>query len=54
MTDRRIAYPENMPYRTGFLPVGEGHTIYFEECGNPSGKPVLMVHGGPGGGADRR
>lgn len=52
MTDRRIAYPENMPYRTGFLPVGEGHTIYFEECGNPSGKPVLMVHGGPGGGSN--
>jgi proline iminopeptidase len=35
-----------MPY----LPVGEGHTIYYEEHGNPKGRPVVVLHGGPGGG----
>jgi proline iminopeptidase len=34
------------------LDVGDGHRIYFEECGNPRGKPVLIVHGGPGGGCN--
>jgi proline iminopeptidase len=40
------------PYATGRLDVGDGHTIYFEECGNPRGEPVVLVHGGPGGGAN--
>jgi proline iminopeptidase len=40
------------PYRTGRLQVGSGHEIYFEECGNRDGKPVLVVHGGPGGGSN--
>ncbi|MFN3743413.1 MAG: prolyl aminopeptidase [Hyphomicrobiaceae bacterium] len=40
------------PYRTGRLPVGDGHEVYFEECGNRDGKPVLLVHGGPGGGSN--
>ena len=39
------------PYNHGWLSVGDGHEIYYEECGNPSGKPCLFVHGGPGGGA---
>jgi proline iminopeptidase len=52
LTDRRTAFPELEPYRSGFLDVGEGHAVYFEECGNPRGKPVLMVHGGPGGGSN--
>ncbi|MFO1088559.1 MAG: prolyl aminopeptidase [Hyphomicrobiales bacterium] len=52
MAERRTAYPELQPYRTGYLPVGDGHSIYFEECGNPRGKPVVMVHGGPGGGSN--
>jgi proline iminopeptidase len=43
-------YPELTPYRSGWLDVGDGHQIYFEECGNPKGKPALMIHGGPGGG----
>lgn len=43
-------YPELEPYRTGQLPVSSRHTIYFEESGNPKGKPVVFVHGGPGGG----
>lgn len=44
------AYPEITPYRTGFANVGHGHRVYWEECGNPSGKPVLILHGGPGAG----
>lgn len=43
-------FPEIEPYRTGYLPVSDIHTIYFEEAGNPDGKPVLFLHGGPGGG----
>lgn len=45
-------YPDITPYRTGFLKVSELHEIYFEESGNPKGKPVVFVHGGPGGGTD--
>ncbi|MDX2264832.1 MAG: prolyl aminopeptidase [Hyphomicrobiales bacterium] len=45
-------YPEIEPYRTGRLRVSALHEIHFEECGSPTGKPVLMVHGGPGGGAN--
>jgi len=44
-------YPPLEPYRTGYLSVGDGHSIYFEESGNPAGKPCVFVHGGPGGGA---
>ncbi|HEX7047270.1 MAG TPA: prolyl aminopeptidase [Gammaproteobacteria bacterium] len=47
-------YPEIEPYRHFLLPVGDGHTLYVEECGNPDGVPVLFVHGGPGGGSDER
>jgi proline iminopeptidase len=43
-------YPPIEPYRTGMLDVGQGHKIYFEESGNPKGKPVVFLHGGPGGG----
>ena len=32
------------------LDVGDGQQIYWEECGNPDGKPVVFLHGGPGGG----
>ncbi len=48
---RKGLFPEIKPYRDGFLPVSDIHTIYYEECGNPEGKPVLMIHGGPGGGS---
>lgn len=50
-------YPEIEPYRTGTIAVSPIHTLYFEECGNPVGKTVVFVHGGPGGGCgpqDRR
>lgn len=50
----RTPYPPIDPYRTGMLPVSPVHTIYFEESGNPNGKPVVFVHGGPGGGTEPR
>ncbi len=43
-------YPEIEPYDQGMLAVGDGHEIYWETCGNPEGKPALMLHGGPGSG----
>jgi proline iminopeptidase len=49
---RRTLYPEIEPYRTGRLRVSELHEIAFEECGNPKGRPVVFVHGGPGGGVE--
>ena len=45
-------YPPIEPYRTGFLPVSDKHTLYWEESGNPHGKPVVFLHGGPGSGTD--
>jgi proline iminopeptidase len=50
----RTLYPPIEPYRTGMLPVTGGHTLYFEESGNPAGKPVVFLHGGPGGGSEPR
>jgi len=50
-------YPLIDPYHSARLEVGDGHSLYYEECGNPKGKPVVFVHGGPGGGTspeDRR
>ena len=44
-------YPPIEPFRSGWLDVGDGHEIYFEESGNPKGKPCVFVHGGPGGGS---
>ena len=46
-------YPNTEPYNTGRLSVTGGHDLYFEECGNRDGKPALLVHGGPGGGANQ-
>ncbi len=58
MTEKRkTAYPTIEPYNTGTLKVTAGHTLYFEQVGNPEGKPALFLHGGPGAGAqpfDRR
>ncbi|MBI2362518.1 MAG: alpha/beta fold hydrolase, partial [Elusimicrobia bacterium] len=48
----RELYPEIAPYREGMLKVSELHSIHWEECGNPDGKPVVFLHGGPGGGID--
>jgi proline iminopeptidase len=48
----RTLYPPVKANRTGFLRVSEVHEIYYEESGNPRGKPAVFVHGGPGGGTD--
>lgn len=51
MTDAlRAPWPAIDPYAHGYLDTGEGHEIYWEECGNPHGIPVVFLHGGPGGG----
>jgi len=42
-------YPEIEPYETGMLDVGDGQSLYWETSGNPDGKPVVFLHGGPGG-----
>ncbi len=47
---RRALYPQIEPYRSGRLEVGDGHSLYWEQCGSPGGKPVVMLHGGPGAG----
>lgn len=51
MNERRTLYPEIEPFRTGRLDVGDGHSLYYEESGNPQGQPALFLHGGPGGGS---
>jgi proline iminopeptidase len=43
-------YPEVEPFDHGWLDVGEGNLVYWEECGSPEGKPALVLHGGPGSG----
>ncbi|MEV4114635.1 prolyl aminopeptidase [Nonomuraea sp. NPDC049695] len=43
-------FPPIEPYDHGHLDTGDGHLVYWEVCGNPSGKPALVVHGGPGSG----
>ncbi|MCC7061594.1 MAG: prolyl aminopeptidase [Planctomycetes bacterium] len=53
-TKRRLVdlFPPIDPYREGKLKVSKLHTVHYEECGNPKGKPVVFLHGGPGGGID--
>jgi proline iminopeptidase len=46
----RELYPPREPYNEGKLKVSDLHTIHFEESGNPEGKPIVLLHGGPGGG----
>lgn len=45
-------FPKIKPYRHGYLDVGDGHKLYYELCGNPKGRPLLYLHGGPGAGCD--
>ncbi|WP_371494846.1 prolyl aminopeptidase [Kitasatospora sp. NBC_00374] len=47
-------YPPTSPYDRGLLDTGDGNRIYYEQLGNPQGKPALFVHGGPGAGAPQR
>ncbi len=44
-------YPDIGPYETGYLPLSDGHVMYWEQAGNRLGRPVLFLHGGPGAGA---
>jgi proline iminopeptidase len=44
-------FPEIGPYETGYLPLSANHVMYWEQAGNPRGRPVLFLHGGPGAGA---
>jgi proline iminopeptidase len=46
------AYPAIEPFATHHLKVSALHELYFEECGNPQGAPIVFVHGGPGGGVE--
>ena len=50
MSRASALYPPVRPYRRGWLRVSARHELYFEECGNPQGKPAMFLHGGPGGG----
>lgn len=50
MTNRRTLYPPIEPHSTGMLDVGDGHSLYWERCGTKGAKPVVFLHGGPGGG----
>ncbi|HLD39028.1 MAG TPA: prolyl aminopeptidase [archaeon] len=43
-------YPHIKPYKSGYLKVSDAHILYYEMCGNPNGRPVLYLHGGPGAG----
>jgi proline iminopeptidase len=43
-------YPETEPYESGMLDAGDGNLVYWEACGNPGGKPAIVLHGGPGSG----
>lgn len=49
-----MIYPEVEPYEHGMLEVGDGNQVYWEQCGNPDGKPAVVLHGGPGSGCTRR
>ena len=45
-------FPEITPYHHDWLTVGATHRMYFEQCGNPNGAPVVFLHGGPGSGCN--
>jgi proline iminopeptidase len=50
MENLRNFYPKIEAFKTEFLKVSDIHTLYVEQCGNPKGRPVVFLHGGPGGG----
>ncbi|WP_293899793.1 prolyl aminopeptidase [Phenylobacterium sp.] len=47
--NRRGLFADNEPFASGWLATGGPHEIFYEECGNPNGKPCVILHGGPGG-----
>ena len=52
MKDQLSLYPPIEPYDSGFLEA-DNHQVYYEQCGNPDGKPAVFLHGGPGGGGSK-
>jgi proline iminopeptidase len=50
----RELYPEIEPFDSGMLDVDSRHRLYYEQCGNPHGKPVVLLHGGPGAGCSAK
>jgi len=48
-SNRRGLFADNEPFASGWLPRDGAHEIYYEQCGNPHGKPCVILHGGPGG-----
>jgi proline iminopeptidase len=50
----RELYPEIEPFDSGTLEVDARHRLYYEQCGNPDGKPVVLLHGGPGAGCSAK
>lgn len=51
MYRRRTAYLYREPFAQGRLAVGNGHSLYYEQSGRPDGRPVVVLHGGPGSGS---
>ncbi len=51
---RRSLYPEIEAYDSGYLQVSPLHRLYYEQCGNPQGKPAVFLHGGPGAGCNAK
>jgi len=49
MSEIFTLFPPIEPFNSGFME-RDGHQIYYEQCGNPNGKPAVFLHGGPGGG----
>ena len=49
MSEISTLFPPIEPFNSGFME-RDGHQIYYEQCGNPNGKPAVFLHGGPGGG----
>ena len=52
MSPLKELYPEIEPFDDGYLEVSNLHTVHYEQSGNPHGKPVIFLHGGPGGGIE--
>jgi len=49
-----VLYPPTEPYAAGWLEVGDGHRLYYEQCGRPEGAAMVFLHGGPGSGCSPR
>lgn len=54
MSERRTLYAEIEPFDSGYLQVSPLHRMYYEQCGNPQGKPAVFLHGGPGAGCNAK